>query len=403
MHRAKVERLVSRAPWVVTVLVLGTALGSLDSGAFSGGKFDVTTTGCFCHCGSASAEVVPAIAGLPGSWVPATTYPLTVSFTGGPGFAPGARSNVGGFNLLVRAAMNVNAAAGALQSLNGQTKVQATDAGDATHTPAGNDQSSWNLTWNAPAGPFGDGNVTFRLTTNSVNGDGANGAGACTDRWNSLTATVAGPADTAAPLLSNIVAAPGATHATVSWTTDEPASSRVDYGLTASYGSFKAGAAFVTSHAVQLTGLARETLYHFKVTSTDVAGFVSESGDLTFTTLADDTPPIASLTRPVRGQIYVNDSPRNNPLGANQDPIAAAPTLRVQTTATDLLSGIEKVEFYVDGALRVTVTTPVAFPPNTYQWTWQLAMEIPGNHLLSSVAYDQSGNTRTVGTPIFVL
>ena len=60
--------------------------------------------------------------------------------------------------------------------------------------------------------------------------------------------------------------------ATVTWTTDEPATSRVDYGTSAGSLTLNvADPALVTSHTLQLTGLAPNTTYYFRVTSADGA------------------------------------------------------------------------------------------------------------------------------------
>jgi len=60
--------------------------------------------------------------------------------------------------------------------------------------------------------------------------------------------------------------------AVVSWTTDEAATSVVDYGADASYGSSASVAGTATAHAVTLPLLAPETAYHFRVSSSDAAG-----------------------------------------------------------------------------------------------------------------------------------
>ncbi len=71
--------------------------------------------------------------------------------------------------------------------------------------------------------------------------------------------------DTTAPSITG-VAASGitASGATITWTTDEPASSQVEYGLTASYGSTTTSDTnMVTSHSVTLSGLSPSTTYHY--------------------------------------------------------------------------------------------------------------------------------------------
>ena len=86
-----------------------------------------------------------------------------------------------------------------------------------------------------------------------------------------------------APTISNVQVTPLATSATVTWTTDAPASSTVVYGQSTSYGLQVQDPTLVTTHSLQLTGLSAGTLYHYQVSSTD-AGGTTTSGDLTFTT-----------------------------------------------------------------------------------------------------------------------
>jgi len=104
--------------------------------------------------------------------------------------------------------------------------------------------------------------------------------------------------DTTAPVISE-VAVSGITDsaATITWTTDEPATSQVEYGTTSSYDSTTTlDEALVTSHSVSLTGLEGDTAYHFRVKSQDEAGNEAVSTDETFTTSAeaDTTPPVIS-------------------------------------------------------------------------------------------------------------
>ena len=61
-------------------------------------------------------------------------------------------------------------------------------------------------------------------------------------------------------------------NATVTWDTDEPASSRVEYGRTTALGSQVTDTARVTEHTVDVPNLSPNTTYHFRVSSTDVAG-----------------------------------------------------------------------------------------------------------------------------------
>ena len=71
----------------------------------------------------------------------------------------------------------------------------------------------------------------------------------------------------------------------VSWQTDEAADSRLEYGLTTSYGSSTPLAtAPVLSHNMVLAGLLRGRLYHCRAISRDAAGNTTFSADYTFMT-----------------------------------------------------------------------------------------------------------------------
>jgi hypothetical protein len=66
----------------------------------------------------------------------------------------------------------------------------------------------------------------------------------------------------------------------ITWTTDQPSTSFVKYGTTASYGSTTpVNAALVTSHSVTINGLSPNTTYHFAVGSTNGSGVLTVSGD----------------------------------------------------------------------------------------------------------------------------
>lgn len=97
----------------------------------------------------------------------------------------------------------------------------------------------------------------------------------------------------------------GPSYATISWRTNRSASSVVEYGTTSSYGQTTALPDLVTEHAVALTGLAENTLYHYRVRSETGAGAEATSEDRTFSTpeVTDLMPPgtpngLAAHSRP---------------------------------------------------------------------------------------------------------
>lgn len=99
------------------------------------------------------------------------------------------------------------------------------------------------------------------------------------------------PHITTNPTISNV----SSQAATISWTTDTPADSLVNYGTTTAYGSVKSSASQIVSHSILLSGLLPKTLCHFTVVSQNSGGSVS-STDAQFSTIdvsaSTSTPPL---------------------------------------------------------------------------------------------------------------
>jgi len=92
--------------------------------------------------------------------------------------------------------------------------------------------------------------------------------------------------DTTAPVISGVGATNTAAASTnIVWTTDETANGQVEYGTTAAYGQLSAlQSALTQSHSIAFSGLAADTLYHYRVHSADGSGNMAVSGDFIFTT-----------------------------------------------------------------------------------------------------------------------
>ncbi|MEO5927690.1 MAG: carboxypeptidase regulatory-like domain-containing protein [Patescibacteria group bacterium] len=98
--------------------------------------------------------------------------------------------------------------------------------------------------------------------------------------------------DVTPPIISNVqVINITDTSARVTWQTNEPATSRVDYGTSTSYGLSLSDPGLVFSHSIDITGLSPLTTYNFFVTSQDASGNTATSANDTFTTTGDATPP----------------------------------------------------------------------------------------------------------------
>jgi hypothetical protein len=184
----------------------------------------------------------------------------------------------------------------------------------------------------------------------------------------------AAAADTLAPVISGIVVS-GITTAsvTITWTTNEPATRQVQYGLAAEYNqrTFEQ-ANLLTTHSVTVTGLLAGRLYYYRVVSIDAAGNRGLSTGRTFTTASavpgDTTPPTVAISAPsgtLRGNISVSAT--------------AADNVRVVG-----------VLYLIDGIAYGTERT--ASPYSLVIDTRTLSN---ANHTIAARARDAAGNTRT--------
>jgi len=158
-----------------------------------------------------------------------------------------------------------------------------------------------------PTAELADENYSWKVI--AINSVGENGSAT----WTLLI-------DTAPPTISGVAAANiTQSSGTITWTTDEPSNSVVEYGTTTSYGSTIFDATLVTNHSITLTGLSAGTTYHYRVKSTNVLGNTATSSDYTFTTSSpppppppppDNVPPPApSLISPADGDNITDNTP----------------------------------------------------------------------------------------------
>ena len=109
------------------------------------------------------------------------------------------------------------------------------------------------------------------------------------------TFTTAAPPDTTAPVISGVGTGNiTTTGVTITWTTNEASTSKVEYGTSQTYGSqSNVDNTLVTAHTVVLSGLTPNTIYYFRVISSDQAGNQGISAGSNFTTqkvAQPDTP-----------------------------------------------------------------------------------------------------------------
>ncbi|TMI76994.1 MAG: hypothetical protein E6H05_01940 [Bacillati bacterium ANGP1] len=118
-------------------------------------------------------------------------------------------------------------------------------------------------------------------------------------------------ADTMPPVISSVTAVSvTSSGAIITWTTNEPADSQVEYGRNINYGIVTPlDTRLVTVHSVMLIGLAARTPYHYRVKSKDTAGNLTKSADFTFKTTsstADATRPPIALTAPMPAMTIIS-------------------------------------------------------------------------------------------------
>jgi len=161
------------------------------------------------------------------------------------------------------------------------------------------------------------------------------------------------PADTTSPIITE-VASSDITEISVviTWTTDEPCDSQIEYGDTDIYAtSSTLMTTLVTSHTVNLTGLTPETTYHFRVKSSDASGNQAMSDDYSFATLEPDTTaPItssiaATSTSETRATItWATDEPCDSQVEygfTTSYGITISPEITLSTTHSIGLAGLE--------------------------------------------------------------
>lgn len=98
------------------------------------------------------------------------------------------------------------------------------------------------------------------------------------------------------PVISS-VKIPRVTHdsAIITWTTDKPATSKIEYWIDRITGEFKEDRTATTSHSITLTGLMASTTYTYNVYSEDEEYYYARLSNGKFTTVATP-PPVPVLT-----------------------------------------------------------------------------------------------------------
>jgi len=129
---------------------------------------------------------------------------------------------------------------------------------------------------------------------------------------------------TDAPIISSVTATSiTQTGATITWTTNVPANSQVEYGTTSSYGSTTTlDTNLVTSHSEAITGLSPNTTYHYAVMSM-AFNLQTTSSDYTFQTSGGAVPFATRCASPGIVKCISFDSDSDMQTGSYEDPQAS--------------------------------------------------------------------------------
>jgi hypothetical protein len=180
------------------------------------------------------------------------------------------------------------------------------------------------------------------------------------------------------------------TSVTVTWTTDQPATSQVNYGTTTGYGSSSGlSQTLVTAHSVALTGLTAGTTYDFDVTSANATAQSTTSPNSMVTT------PASTATPPYVGYVAA--------WGINNTGVTVTWSTDVPATAqlaygtTTALGQLSPLQTAMTASHGVTLTT--LNPGTTYYFVAQ-STAANGATGYSSVMSFKTTGTQTTPPPV---
>jgi len=226
-----------------------------------------------------------------------------------------------------------------------------------------------------------------------------------------LSVTYTPPGDTTPPTISSIKATNiTSSTATITWKTNEKATSRVDYGKTKSYGKSKFSNTLVKNHSIKLTGLSADTLYHYRVRSKDTANNEKISGDKTFRTAKAPLPPEEAETQiPGTPTVEAPEIPGDRtPPKVTLAPPSPNPT----KSATTKFSGSATEETGIVSALQYSLNGGISWHPikeikglgkKKASFTFTTPPLEDGNYKVVVRAMDNSDNTGLSPTRVLVV
>ncbi|HKW02153.1 MAG TPA: carboxypeptidase regulatory-like domain-containing protein [Vicinamibacterales bacterium] len=174
------------------------------------------------------------------------------------------------------------------------------------------------MSWNTAASS--DGN--YALTVLAFDGGGNVSSSA------SVGVTVAN----SAPQITNVATSSAtATSVVLTWNTNQPSTSGVDYGIGGLTSSLPINWNLVSQHSAALTGLSPGTTYRFRVTSANGGGLQAGSAEYAFATASSDTSPASPSGGTTSGGTSPGGTSGGGKIGS---PVSPAPTPPVTPPVT---------------------------------------------------------------------
>lgn len=193
--------------------------------------------------------------------------------------------------------------------------------------------------------------------------------------WNFTTG------DFTAPNISALTATPTVNSSTISWATNELASTRVSYGLTNALGTNTAEtdtAPRVLSHSASLTSLLACTTYHYQVTSKDASNNTTNSSVGNFTTAGCEESAVPEGTQST--SVTVNAGGTSS-LTSTDSTISVTMPANVTGAASSLVIQIHALD---NEAILAALGKPASSPNEVGSILFDVKAIINGDTILDS-------------------
>jgi hypothetical protein len=202
------------------------------------------------------------------------------------------------------------------------------------------------------------------------------------------TFTTAAPADTTAPVVSNVTATPSGTSLAITWTTDEASTTRIDYGTSATTLSANlTTAGSSTSHSATIANLTPNTRYYYRVTSADAAGNTAVS-PAAANPAASYAPTVAPFGDTTTADFSLGSNSSTFVSGNGLGEVALQPTASTEFTTATLPTALKSTATVSGGKTTVAAATA----------TTAGSASVSGSNLTTTAVYNNGMSLEALST-----